>query len=107
MEIADWLVKNKMSLKKLAKLAKISPSTLYAAFQHKRAISGPSAERIYKVTNRAVSVHEAANPDRKPFRDERKQCKKPKILCGNCGEEVKLSRSYLKRLASQKDTSKE
>lgn len=107
MEIADWLKKNNMSLKQLADAAKIPSSTLYAAFSHNRKLSGWISHKISLATMQKVSIREVSDPNRKPFNDTRKQCKNKKHYCKNCGEEVKLSRSYLKSLASQKDTCKE
>ena len=92
MEIADWLTKEKMSLRRLAEIAKISPSTLYSAFANKRSLSGPASIRISKATGGQVSSLEASWHDRKPFKDDRKKLKKKKICCPHCGEIVPTPR---------------
>lgn len=97
MQIADWLVKNKMSLKQLAELAKIPVSTFYAAYSYNREMSLKFGKAICKATKGQVTVDEVINADRKPFRDDRKQLKKKQITCPHCKAEFKAPRGWVKK----------
>lgn len=97
MEIADWLVKNKMSLFQLAKKAKIPPSTLYQAFACNYTLSSKFASKISKATKGQVTESQAAYRYRKQFKDQRGGLnKKTKITCPHCKEEFKAPRGWKK-----------
>lgn len=107
MEIADWLEKQCISIRQLSERAGLGASTLYEAFKNKRSLSASSASRVSKATKGKVSPSEAANANRKPVTQHGNTCKKKKIYCESCGEEVTQTTSSQKKSVSKKDTSKE
>jgi lambda repressor-like predicted transcriptional regulator len=107
MEIADWLEKQCISLRQLSERAGLGASTLYEAFKNKRSLSVSSANRVSQATKGKVSPEEAANANRKPVTQHGNTCKKKKVYCENCGEEVTQTTNFQKKSGSKKGTSKE
>lgn len=68
MKLHEWLIKNNLSVAKLAKLAGISQSNLYLCLRYNRPMSGYVAMRLNEFTNNEVALEDLIDPKKREWK---------------------------------------